>query len=265
MSNSELTKYYLNLQPNTNKIPQATPENIIPVLDNHFNGLWTWELADEKIMLDNTILFTTVTVYVPGRVLTGRSMTKDYNSFGVNHLIAIYNACKSLMGIENTPVNTPTVTQQVQQMTSEQIMNAINQQPVAINQQPTVEPIAQMPAPLPQPVPAMFMNQPIPGMPDEVPFDMAVDTIQQGMNAAIPPQPVGDDTYDKPLEKYKGFSQRQIDRLNKFKVDFDIVNDEMFGNFVNTWNKNLSSKSDIIPSNANDFLDWAENLGKMAC
>ena len=78
-------------------------------------------------------------------------------------------------------------------------------------------------------------------------------------------QPVADDTYDMPLEKYKGFSQRQIDRLNKFKVDFDIINDEMFGNFVNTWDKNLSSKSDIVPSNANAFLDWAENLGKMDC
>jgi hypothetical protein len=264
MNNPELTKHYLNLVSNPNKMSQTAPADIISALDNHFNCQWAWELADEKIILDNTMLCTTVTVYVPGRVLTGRSITNGYNTFATNHLIAIYNACKNLM-IENTSINTPSVTQQVQQMTSEQIMNAINQQPVAVTQQPTVESIAQMPAPLPQPVPAMFMNQPIPGMPDEVPFDMAVDTIQQGMNAAIPQQPVSDDTYDKPLEKYKGFSQRQIDRLNKFKVDFDIINDEMFGNFVNTWNKNLSSKSDIVPSNANDFLDWAENLGKMAC
>ena len=70
---------------------------------------------------------------------------------------------------------------------------------------------------------------------------------------------------DAPQDRYKGFSQRQIDRLNKFKADFDIMNDEMFGNYVNTWDKSLTSKKDITPANANAFLSWVENLGKMGC
>ena len=252
MNNLELTKHYLETPPQNVSICVARPMDIMSALDGQFGARWTWELADEKLICD-TMLCTTVTVYIPGRILTGRSVTKDMNEFCVNHEIAIYNACKNLM-IENIPIERPAVTQQIQQMTSEQIMDALNQQPAV-----------QMPAPQPQPVPTMLFNQPIAGMPDEVPFNMAVETIQQNMNTPMSQQPVADDTYDMPLEKYKGFSQRQIDRLNKFKVDFDIINDEMFGNFVNTWDKNLSSKSDIVPSNANAFLDWAENLGKMDC
>ena len=71
--------------------------------------------------------------------------------------------------------------------------------------------------------------------------------------------------YNAPQAKYKGFSQRQIDGLNKFKKDFDILNDQMFDNYVNTWDKTLTSKKDITPANADAFLAWAENLGKMGC
>ena len=129
------------------------------------------------------------------------------------------------------------------QMTPDQIMNVVNS-----NQQPAQN--------------VEQLNPIIPSAGDEIPFNSAVDAIQQGMNAMQ--QPIPDD-YDTPQPRLKGFSQHQIDRLNKFKTDVDILNDEMFGNFVNTWDKNLTSKNDIVPSNANAFLDWAENLGKMAC
>jgi len=39
----------------------------------------------------------------------------------------------------------------------------------------------------------------------------------------------------------------------------------MFGNYVNTWDKSLTSKKDIVPSNVESFLAWAENLGKTGC
>lgn len=257
MSNLELTKHYLNLQTkaNTNPMPTVRPTDIVPTLNKHFGGQWTWELADEKLMFDDTVLCTTVTVYVPGRVLTGRSVIKGYNEFSVNHLNAIANACQILMDTEvqsSSQTTTPVEAQPTMQMTPDQIMNALGQTPAVIMpQQPEA------------------LNQPVPTMADEVPFDTAVDTIQQGMAQMQQPtpqpmqQPIGD--YDAPQARLKGFSQRQIDRLNKFKVDFDIMNDDMFGNFVNTWDKTLTSKNDIVPSNANAFLDWAENLGKMAC
>jgi hypothetical protein len=39
----------------------------------------------------------------------------------------------------------------------------------------------------------------------------------------------------------------------------------MFGNYVNTWDKKLTSKSQITPENVESFLAWTENLGKMDC
>lgn len=255
MSNLELTKHYLNLQTKTNAtpIPRVQPAEIISVLNKHFDGQWTWELADEKLIFDDTVLCTTVTVYVPGNVLTGRSIVKGYNEFSTNHLNAIVNACRNLMDteIQSSQPTAPVEAQQSTQMTPEQIMSAIGQTPVTI--MPQLE----------------TLNQPVPTMADEVPFNTAVDTIQQGMAQMQQPAPQPmqqqTDDYDAPQPRLKGFSQRQIDRLNKFKVDFDIMNDDMFGNFVNTWDKTLTSKNDIVPSNANAFLDWAENLGKMAC
>ena len=41
MSNTELTKYYMGLQLNTNKMPEVAYANIIPALNKHFNGQWT--------------------------------------------------------------------------------------------------------------------------------------------------------------------------------------------------------------------------------
>ena len=260
MSNTELTKYYMGLQLNTNKMPEVAYADIIPALDKHFNGQWTWELADERFAMDNTTVCTTVTVYTPGKVYTGRSLCKikDYAS---NHLFAILDACQTFIQKNLAQPQQGQASQASQQMTPDQIMNAINQQP-----QQQVNTAAQ------------FYNYKENGMPsDTVPMDAMTDNchkeLQQEMGM-IPPQaqqPVptpqqnnGQD-YDAPLDKYKGFSQRQIDRLNQFKKDFDILNDEMFGNYVNTWDKSLTSKKDITPANANAFLDWAEGLGKMGC
>lgn len=267
MSNLELTKHYMGLQQNTNKMPEVVYTDIISALNRHFNGQWTWELADERFAMDNTTVCTTITLYTPGRVYTGRSLCKikDYAS---NHLFAILNACESF--IDSSNIATTSLSNQpvgeVKQMTPDQIMNAIN----ATNQQPQQQVNTA----------AQFYNYKdengIQG--NGVPFDAVTDNchkelqqemiptpVSQPQQSAPAPQQNATSDYDAPQERYKGFSQHQIDRLNKFKADFDIINDEMFGNYVNTWNKTLTSKKDITPANANDFLAWAENLGKMDC
>ena len=263
MSNTELTKYYMGLQWTTfNKMPEVAYTDIIPALDKHFNGQWTWELADERFAMDNSVVCTTITLYTPGKVYTGRSLCKikDYAS---NHLFAILNACETFTAPQATTQAQPQPAPQNQQMTPDQIMNAIQQQNVA--QPASVDSAAQF-----------YNYKDQNGMPaDSVPFDAITDNchkqLQQEMGMApqqqeMPQQNVDPNAdYNAPQAKYKGFSQRQIDGLNKFKKDFDILNDQMFDNYVNTWDKSLTSKKDITPYNADAFLAWAENLGKMGC
>lgn len=258
MSNTELTRIYMGLQLNTNKMQEVPYTDIIPALDRHFNGQWTWELADERFAHDNTTVCTTVTVYTPGKVYTGRSLCKikDYAS---NHLFAILDACQTF--IEKNTVQPQQFQQNPasQQMTPDQIMSALGQQP-----QQQVNTAAQF-----------YNYKDEQGMPaGAVPLNAMTDNchqeLQQEMgisnnNPAPQVQQSNNIDYDAPQEKYKGFSQHQIDRLNKFKQNFDILNDQMFGNYVNTWDKSLTSKKDITPANANAFLDWADNLGKMGC
>lgn len=259
MSNTELTRYYMGLQPVNNKMPETAYLNIIPALDKHFNGQWTWELADERLVMDNTSVCTTITLYTPNRVYTGRSLCKikDYHE---NHLFAILDACKTFMVANNATQTQPQAIPNSanQQMTADQIMNALGQQ-----SQQQVNTAAQF-----------YNYKDEQGMPaTEVPFNAITDNChkelqQEYMNPPAQPQNVSiphDIDYDAPQEKYKGFSQRQIDRLNQFKKDFDILNDQMFSNYVNTWDKSLTSKKDITPANADAFLSWAENLGKMGC
>lgn len=254
MSNVELTKFYMGLLiPTTGKMPKTPASNIIPALNEYFGGQWTWELADEKFYLDNTMVSTTVTVYTPGRIYTGRSVSK-ISDYQINHLSAIANACESFMnGQEIKTNNNPQPINNNMQMTPDQIMAAINQP-----QQAQLQP-----------------QQQVADEPDELPFDTGNPggmvyrpDNNNFMNPPVTPQQNNTSAnadYDAPLEKYKGFSQHQIDRLNQFKKDYDILDDSMFGNFVNQWDKTLTSKSQITPINVESFLTWAENLGKMDC
>lgn len=257
MSNTELTKYYMGLQLVNNKMPEPIYTDVISALDRHFNGQWTWELADERFAMDNSAVCTTVTLYTPGKVCTGRSLCKikDYSE---NHLFAILNACQTFIEkgmVQPQPQLTSSPASQ--QMTPDQIMNALGQQP-----QQQINTAAQF-----------YNYKDENGMPAEkVPFEAITDNCHKELNQEITGQPPvqqqpqqGNVDYNAPQARYKGFSQCQIDRLNKFKKDFDILNDQMFGNYVNTWDKSLTSKSDITPANADAFLSWAENLGKMGC
>ena len=252
MSNPELCKYYLNLTPTTAMMEEVSFFDIITALDKHFNKQWTWELADERFAKDNSVVCTTVTVYIPGRILTGRSLCKiqDYHEV---HLRAILNACSTFITKKMTVTNNETKQQEVKQMTPEEIMNMVQ------GQQPSTLPVNSA---------SQFYNyEDNQGLPNQgVPFDQITENCHQELTNQIDsstnqstPDSIG---YDEPNPKLRGFTQHQIDRLNKLKQDLGISSDHMFGNYVHTWNATLSKKSDITPDNVEAFLDWAEIIAK---
>ncbi len=80
----------------------------------------------------------------------------------------------------------------------------------------------------------------------------------------LPPDKAPAD-YDVPQARLRGFSQHQVDRVNSFKQRADIVNDTMFGYFISTWDKRLTSKSQLTPENVDAFVDWFDRLEQMGC
>ena len=278
MSNTELTKYYLAMQPNTQIMPETAYFDIIEALQKHFNGQWTWELADEKLIMDGTTVSTTVTLYIPGKVCTGRSLCKikDYHN---NHLFALLDACQTFMEkktnsfMKGQPQNNESDPNH-NTMTADEIMKAMGNSP-----QEQVNTAAQF-----------YNYKDNNGMPAEgVPFDSMTDNCHQELNQEVgintpqnntqsqPPMPPQQNNpqmnmnnnqnvdYNAPQARLKGFSQRQVDGINKFKKDYEITNDAMFDSWVNTWKPELTSKKDIIPDNVDEFLKFIDDMGKKGC
>ena len=278
MSNTELTKYYLAMQPNTQIMPETAYFDIIEALQRHFNGQWTWELADEKLIMDGTTVSTTVTLYIPGKVCTGRSLCKikDYHN---NHLFALLDACQTFMEkktnsfMKGQPQNNESDPNH-NTMTADEIIKAIGNPP-----QEQVNTAAQF-----------YNYKDNNGMPAEgVPFDSMTDNCHQELNQEVgintpqnntqsqPPMPPQQNNpqmnmnnnqnvdYNAPQARLKGFSQRQVDGINKFKKDYEITNDAMFDSWVNTWKPELTSKKDIIPDNVDEFLKFIDDMGKKGC
>ena len=278
MSNTELTKYYLAMQPNTQIMPETAYFDIIEALQKHFNGQWTWELADEKLIMDGTTVSTTVTLYIPGKVCTGRSLCKikDYHN---NHLFALLDACQTFMEkktnsfMKGQPQNNESDPNH-NTMTADEIIKAMGNPP-----QEQVNTAAQF-----------YNYKDNNGMPAEgVPFDSMTDNCHQELNQEVgintpqnniqsqPPMPSQQNNpqmnmnnnqnvdYNAPQARLKGFSQRQVDGINKFKKDYEITNDAMFDSWVNTWKPELTSKKDIIPDNVDEFLKFIDDRGKKGC
>ena len=278
MSNTELTKYYLAMQPNTQIMPETAYFDIIEALQRHFNGQWTWELADEKLIMDGTTVSTTVTLYIPGKVCTGRSLCKikDYHN---NHLFALLDACQTFMEkktnsfMKGQPQNNESDPNH-NRMTADEIMKAMGNPP-----QEQVNTAVQF-----------YNYKDNNGMPaDVVPFDSMTDNCNQELNQengintpqnnaqsqpSMPPQQNNPQMnmnnnqnvdYNAPQARLKGFSQRQVDGINKFKKDYEITNDAMFDSWVNTWKPELTSKKDIIPDNVDEFLKFIDDMGKKGC
>ena len=278
MSNTELTKYYLAMQPNTQIMPETAYFDIIEALQKHFNGQWTWELADEKLIMDGTTVSTTVTLYIPGKICTGRSLCKikDYHN---NHLFALLDACQTFMEkktnsfMKGQPQNNESDPNH-NTMTADEIIKAMGNSP-----QEQVNTAAQF-----------YNYKDNNGMPAEgVPFDSMTDNCHQELNQEVgintpqnntqsqPPMPPQQNNpqmninnnqnvdYNAPQARLKGFSQRQVDGINKFKKDYEITNDAMFDSWVNTWKPELTSKKDIIPDNVDEFLKFIDDMGKKGC
>ena len=278
MSNTELTKYYLAMQPNTQIMPETAYFDIIEALQKHFNGQWTWELADEKLIMNGTTVSTTVTLYIPGKVCTGRSLCKikDYHN---NHLFALLDACQTFMEkktnsfMKGQPQNNESDPNH-NTMTADEIIKAMGNPP-----QEQVNTAAQF-----------YNYKDNNGMPAEgVPFDSMTDNCHQELNQEVgintpqnntqsqPPMPPQQNNpqmnmnnnqnvdYNAPQARLKGFSQRQVDGINKFKKDYEITNDAMFDSWVNTWKPELTSKKDIIPDNVDEFLKFIDDMGKKGC
>ena len=278
MSNTELTKYYLAMQPNTQIMPETAYFDIIEALQKHFNGQWTWELADEKLIMDGTTVSTTVTLYIPGKICTGRSLCKikDYHN---NHLFALLDACQTFMEkktnsfMKGQPQNNESDPNH-NTMTADEIIKAMGNPP-----QEQVNTAAQF-----------YNYKDNNGMPAEgVPFDSMTDNCHQELNQEVgintpqnntqsqPPMPPQQNNpqmninnnqnvdYNAPQARLKGFSQRQVDGINKFKKDYEITNDAMFDSWVNTWKPELTSKKDIIPDNVDEFLKFIDDMGKKGC
>lgn len=259
----------------------SSPSDIIQALDRHFSGQWAWEISDERLYdSGKTRVMTTVAVYVPGRVLTGRAFT-DLDGYHENHLSAIFNACQSIMEAQQgsnatgqtapapAPQPEPQQTQSAapMQMTPEQIMAMAN----GTQSTPTPEQPKQQDNGMIN-TREEFYNYTENGQPvDAVPFDKISDQCHKELEDELFAQrmnpPVDPNAQQVPQagNNAKGFTQEQIQRVNQFKKDFDILDDAMFANFVNSWNSNYHSKKDLTPENVDAFLDWASNLGEMGC
>lgn len=273
MSNPEIARHFLALQPLAQKLSNVNRNNVLTRLQECFQDKWAWEVADERLILDGTFVSTTVMLYMPGRVCTGRSVmnTKNYSD---NHLEALVEACKLLMDYNATTVTTlpQTASQPPQQgnMTPEQIMAAVNPQQAQ----------APQPQPFGQPQPATNDDLPFyfgptdPNAPPEVKAQYQAQLQaqqQQAQQQGNPQSRIPVQYQGRPPEYYQpkkpgGLSQYQKDRTADFKKKWDILNDEMLANYVLMWNPSATNPYQALnPGNLDDFLDWTDRLEKQGC
>lgn len=236
-SNIELTKFFLNdnTQISTGLIPDFTYTDVIAKLNDKFNTHWAWEVDDERTVQDSsgTCIMTTVTLYTPKKILTGRSYCK-VSQYGDNHLRALYNAClsfidKSTSGQNRTPANDTGM--QPQNMTADQIAAATSNNGNFVNNQSDFYNYVD--------------NNGKAG--DSVPFD-AMSNNAVNETSIQPQQP-------KPTK----FTDEQINAVNEFKRKAEITNQQMFDNWVDRWHKGWVKKN-LTPDNINDFLTFANGL-----
>lgn len=266
MSNPELAKYYLGLPTAQGKIAAPTPSTILSCLEGYTSGKWTWETTDEFTLMDNSMLCTNVALYIPGRVLSGRSVCPVKESAN-NHLNALIDAVKVITvdGDVSRPrvIESPSTVQPTG-MTVDQIQNALN-----ANQQQQGAPL---PAPAPQPSQddsdlPFYFGPTDPNAPPEVKAQYAAQQAAQQLQT--PPPPQGNTQYpadyDAPQERYKGFSQHQMDRMADFKKRAEVINDEVLRNYIHMWNPNFCSKAHLTPQNVDEFFDWYDRLEQTRC
>lgn len=255
MSNPEIAKYYLGLPIAQGKISSPTPATIYSELDKFSNGNWAWEVSSEFLAMDNSMISTTIMLYIPGRILTGRSFC-PVKDIGTAHIAAIIDAAKLItdQGQQQQAQPTPPPQQnQYQNMTVDQIQNVLNannqQQPQPPQQQPN--PDADLP---------FYFGPTDPNAPPEVKAEHAAQQAAQAAQTA--PNPQGEIGYDEPNPARFGFSQRQLDRVADMKKRACVIDDTSFCNYIHMWNNNFFKKSHLTPQNVDAFVDWYDALEK---
>ena len=257
MNNNFLCSFYYGLKNTVKTVNgEVTLSNLVETLNKTFDYSWTWEIADEKIVMNDTMVSTTVSVYVPGKMLTGRSICNIEN-YSTNHLRAILNAVSFILPISSfeeisntNQVQQPVPQQPQQTEKSYEVFEPINN----IQTQPNnpVQNNAQM---TPDQIMAMVNNQQ-PIIQNSIPQQEQVHNQPQSTQVN---QQVQNSQYDTPIPEKKGFSQRQLDRMANFKTSCNIINNDMLVNWINLWNSSYTRISDITPTNIDEFLTWAEN------
>jgi hypothetical protein len=56
----------------------------------------------------------------------------------------------------------------------------------------------------------------------------------------------------------KKFSKEQVERVNRLKAKLNIKTDEEFNKYLQRWNANIKTKSQLTPDNIDDFLDFMQ-------
>lgn len=98
MVNEALTAKFLSKPPVALTQVDEIPYNqIFTLLRKVTNGDFSWNVADEQFVNieDEMCVMTTVTLYIPGYVSTGRSLIK-LSRYADNHLFALLDAAKNL-------------------------------------------------------------------------------------------------------------------------------------------------------------------------
>lgn len=272
MFNQELIKKYGNVQQPIQLMRDVPYMEIIKALNNHFQD-WTWELISDTVIADGTgnNVLTTVALYVPGRLLTGRSFCKVKDTAD-NHLRALYNASlsfidKSDSGLNNAPQNNTAMP--VQQMTADQVDALVNGNGKFINNA--------------QDYANYTDNNNMPT--DSIPFNAISEQGYQqtsGFNPMEqynatqsnqqqyqqPQQQQYQQQYQQqpqyqpqPQQQSNQYSDAQINAMKKLKKDFGILNNDMLNNWVNDWHKGWTV-ANLNPSNIDDFISFSTQRGE---
>lgn len=59
------------------------------------------------------------------------------------------------------------------------------------------------------------------------------------------------------------YSKEQIDKMTKFKNDYNIKTDVELMSYIQRWDPNIKKKNELTPYNIDDFLSWVDKLGGM--
>lgn len=249
--NTELCRHYLSLEPVTELFRESSFATIIPALDKHFKGEWTWEVTDEKFAMGDSTVCTTVAVYIPGRILSGRSLCKVIN-YNENHLRAIVDAVSVITVKEMTVKNSETNKEDVINFTAEEIAKMIEDDHKKESELPISNTVQ------------IDNYKDDKGIPNQgVPYDQITNNcINQMIDEIAKPKEDENSDLDVPQARLKGFTQRQVNRINEIKKAFDITDDKQFTNYLKLWKPSITCKADLKPDNVEEWFKFIEEFRK---